>query len=111
MKTRFHVVTVASLIVFGLAGGGTALAEEQTVAGEQTVGERFDDAALLAKIKADMLKARSVDGLDVNVDVKDGVVTLSGQASSEAERLKAEQIAKEAKGVKSVTNKIAIKAK
>lgn len=105
MKTRFHVVTIASLIVCGLAGGGTALAQDQTA------GERFDDAALLAKIKADMLKARSVDGLDVNVDVKDGVVTLSGQASTEAERLKAEQIAKEAKGVKSVTNKIAIKAK
>src|SRR5262245_50193570 len=106
MKTKILAAALASLVVGGLAISNTAFAEEN-----QTVGERIDDAALVAKVKADLLKSSSVDGLDVNVDAKDGMITLSGQASSEAERAKAEQIAKEAKGVKGVTNKIALKAK
>jgi hyperosmotically inducible protein len=64
---------------------------------------------VLTKIKTDLLATKNVDGLDVNVDVKDGRVTLSGTASSEAERTKAESIAKGTKGVMSVENKIVLK--
>ena len=66
---------------------------------------------LLTKIKADLLQSKNVDGLDVNVDVKDGRVTLSGTASTDAERTQAESIAKNASGVKSVENKIVLKGK
>jgi hyperosmotically inducible protein len=46
----------------------------------------------------------------VSSDVKDGVVTLSGQVSDEATRMAAEDAAKKAKGVKSVVNNITVMA-
>lgn len=99
MKTRILAIALAA----ALATAGVTQAEE-------TLGEKVDDAALVAKIKADLLKTRNVDGLQVNVDVKQGAVTLSGTASDEAERARAEQIAKGTSGVKSVENRITIKS-
>lgn len=102
MKTKIFATTLAALMIGGVAAGNVAFAEE-------TIGQQLDDATLVARIKADLLKSRNVDGLDVNVDAKNGKVTLSGSASTEAERTKAEVIAKGTSGVKSVENRIAIK--
>lgn len=100
MKNR-HLATVITALLIG--GAATALA------GESTIGQKVDDVTLLTKIKADLLATKNVDGLDVNVDVKGGHVTLSGTASSQAERAKAESIAKGTKGVMSVENRIKLK--
>lgn len=107
MKTQSAVLLIAATLL----GGGAALAQD--AAGSQkpetSVGQKIDDTALLAKIKADLLATRSVDGLDINVDVKEGRVTLSGTAKTEAERTKAESIARDTKGVMSVENRIVLK--
>ena len=100
MKTHYAAAVIAALVIGGAA---------TTFAADSSVGQKVDDVTLLTKIKADLLANKNVDGLDVNVDVKDGRVTLSGNASSEAERTKAESIAKGTKGVMSVENKIVLK--
>ncbi|MET0280265.1 MAG: BON domain-containing protein [Steroidobacteraceae bacterium] len=102
MKNKILAATLASLVVSGFAVGPTAMAAE-------TVGGKIDDASLVARIKADLLRSPQVDGLDVNVDAKNGVITLSGTAATDAERVRAEQIAKTATGVKGVDNKIVVK--
>jgi len=102
MKTRYLATALASLMVGAFAAGNAAMAEE-------TVGQKLDDATVLAKVKANLLKEKDVDGLDVNVDVKDGKVTLSGKADSDIERKKAEEVAKGTGGVASVENRIEIK--
>jgi hyperosmotically inducible periplasmic protein len=104
MKTKLLAATLASLLVGGFAATSPAF-------GEETVGKKIDDAALVTKIKANLLSAKDVDGLDVNVDAKNGVVTLSGTATTEAERANAVRIARNADGVKSVDNRIMIKGK
>ena len=104
MKSRILTTALASLVVAGFAAAPSFAAGE-------TAGQKVDDVTLLTKIKADLLQSKNVDGLDVNVDVKDGRVTLSGTASTEAERTQAESIAKSASGVKSVDNKIVLKGK
>ncbi len=68
---KFIAATLATLVV----GGFVAPA---AFAGE-TVGQKVDDAAVVAKIKAELLKSPDVSGLAVNVDAKNGVVTLVGQ--------------------------------
>ncbi len=102
MKTRYAAAAIAALMI-----GGAVTAS----AADTTAGQRIDDATLLTKIKTDLLGTKNVDGLDVNVDVKEGRVTLSGTASSEAERTRAESIAKGTKGVMSVENKIVLKTR
>jgi hypothetical protein len=56
-----------------------------------------------------VLDSKKVDGLDVNVDVMNGKVKLTGWASSTAERAKATELARAVKGVKSVDNQIKLK--
>jgi osmotically-inducible protein OsmY len=98
---KFIAATLATLVAGSLVG-------TSALAGE-TVGQKVDDAAVVAKIKAELLKSPDVSGLAVNVDAKNGVVTLSGSARTEAERTKAADIAKHADGVAKVDNKIVIK--
>jgi len=48
----------------------------------------------------------SINAGDIAVTVHDGVVTLTGFASSYAEKLKAEQVAKKVRGVRAIANDI-----
>lgn len=61
-----------------------------------------------------MLKITSdpvVKGGALHVDVKDGVATLSGAVELPKQRSKAEILTRKVKGVKSVVNKIEVKAR
>src|SRR5262249_31632589 len=61
-----------------------------------------------------MLKITSdpvVKGGALKVDVKQGVVTLSGSVEQAKQRDKAEKVARKVRGVKSVVNNIEIKAR
>jgi osmotically-inducible protein OsmY len=55
-----------------------------------------------------MLADTTVGGLKIDVDTKDGVVTLTGNVNSAAEKRKAVEIARESDGVKSVTDRLKI---
>ena len=63
------------------------------------------DGCISAKVKSSLLMSAGVDGLDLSVDTKEGLVTLGGAASSTAERDLAVEIAKDIKGVKGVDAK------
>jgi hyperosmotically inducible periplasmic protein len=102
MKTKIVTATLASLIVGSLAATAS-------FADETTAGQKLDDATLVAKVKAELLRSPDVAGLSVNVDAKNGIVTLSGHAGTETERAKAAQIAQTTSGVAKVDNKIVIK--
>jgi osmotically-inducible protein OsmY len=102
MKRQLFAATTASLLVLGHAMTGPTLAQD-------SVGGKIEDAELIAKIKTNLLRSPEVEGLDVNVDVKDGVVTLSGKAATTAERASAERIAKTSDGVTKVENRIVLK--
>lgn len=54
---------------------------------------------------------KTVDAWDINVDTKDGHVTLTGTVNSRAEYDKAISIARSVDGVKSVTPRLTIKQK
>lgn len=60
------------------------------------------DGWITAKVKSTLLLSRWVDGTDIDVDTKQGAVTLSGVAESAAERDLAIELARDIKGVKSV---------
>jgi len=65
-----------------------------------------DNAALTTKVKTALLADELVKGTQINVDSKDGVVTLSGAVDSQAHVQKAEQIAKDVSGVTRVQNNL-----
>jgi hyperosmotically inducible periplasmic protein len=51
---------------------------------------------------------QDVKGTGINVEVQNGVVTLTGKVESEKIRSKAGKLAKKVKGVKSVDNKLSV---
>jgi hyperosmotically inducible protein len=74
-------------------------------------GGTFTDASITASVKTKMLADTDVGGLKIDVDTAKGVVTLTGDVTSAAEKKRAIEIAKETDGVKSVRDKLKIAAK
>ena len=89
------------------AGAADLAASASAAAG--TVAAVMDDAGITASVKTDLAKDPDLSALAINVDTKDGVVTLNGPAPSAAAKSRAETIAKGVKGVKSVSNNLAVK--
>jgi osmotically-inducible protein OsmY len=82
-------------------GEGAARAANQA---KDAVGE----GTLAAKIKSKMALDDIVKASAIDVDTRDGVVTLSGTVTSEAERQRAVQLARETEGVRSVEDRLKI---
>lgn len=69
----------------------------------------LSDAAITASIKTDILKDPDLSVLKIDVDTRDGVVTLNGLAANDAARTRAEKIAEATKGVREVHNHLTVK--
>jgi len=66
--------------------------------------EALADAAITASIKTDFLKDPDLSVFKIDVDTKDGVVTLNGLADDEQAKSRAQHIAEGVKGVREVRN-------
>lgn len=69
---------------------------------------RVDDASVTAGVKLELLFHRSTSAVSTGVRTSRGVVTLSGKASSAAEKDLTEKIAGDVAGVKRVVNDIVV---
>lgn len=74
-----------------------------------TMGEKIDDVTITATVSTGLAKDPDLSAIKINVDTKDGVVTLNGPAPSAAAKDKATDIAKQVKGVTSVNNQLVVK--
>jgi hyperosmotically inducible protein len=66
------------------------------------------DAWLITKVKATLLYHRSVSGFNTEVNAKDGIVTLKGEAPSQAQKDLTTEYAKDIDGVKGVNNEMTV---
>jgi len=66
------------------------------------------DAKIATVIKTRLLMDTDISGFDIDVDVENGVVTLTGEVDSDAERDLAVEIAKNASDVKDVENNLRV---
>lgn len=77
--------------------------------GQQSAADYVDDAAITAEIKSKMAADKQVAATAINVETLNGTTQLSGFAKSQAEKDRAAEIARQAKGVKSVRNDIVVR--
>jgi hyperosmotically inducible periplasmic protein len=75
---------------------------DKTKAGTTEAGHDVADGWITTKVKSTLLYSSNVDGSDITVDTKNGIVTLSGKVDTGAERSLAIELAKNVRGVKSV---------
>lgn len=86
-----------------------ATAREKTAQAADATMRAIEEGRLTTKIKAKMALDDSVKALDLNVDTKDGVVTVTGDVRSEAGRQRALALARETQGVTRVIDRLRIR--
>jgi hyperosmotically inducible protein len=112
MLKRIAVLICAFGVILMTSGSAAAqavdTAKEKTKAAASKTGQVLSDAEITTAVKTKLLADKTVSGLKIDVDTNDGVVTLTGPVKTAAERSAAVRIARQTKGVKSVTNKLAL---
>ena len=76
----------------------------------ESIGESIEDGWIHFKVRAALAAVDDLRDSTINVDVDKNVVTLRGTVPGADQKKKAEDAAKKVDGVKSVTNKLEVKA-
>jgi len=74
----------------------------------QTAGQYVDDTTITASVKAKLVGEKTANLTRIEVDTTNQVVTLTGIVSSADQKAKAEQLARQVSGVKSVQNNLQV---
>ena len=84
---------------------------EKAAQAADTTARALNEGALTTKIKAKMALDDSVKALDINVDTQGSTVTLRGWVSTEAQRQRALQLARETNGVTQVVDRLEVRSR
>jgi hyperosmotically inducible protein len=88
------------------AASSAMAATERTMS---KAGDAVGDAAITGKVKTVLIADPDVKALSIDVDTKNGVVTLNGSADKAGNADKAVALARGVDGVKSVQNNLTVK--
>ncbi len=75
---------------------------------ESSLAQQFDDATLTAMVKSKLLWNSNTEGLDIDVDTQNGVVTLKGSARTAEAKELAGHLAQNTEGVERVNNHLSV---
>lgn len=112
MRTR--LMTLAALTACALSSGcvtaaaGAAAGIGLFAVQDRTIGEGIDDAAASQEIKTRLMSVDRAGYAEVDVEVANGAVLLSGAAPSERHRQTAEMVARNVRSVDTVYNEIMV---
>ena len=105
MKTPFQ--TARSIAIVGALSA--ALAACAGGPGKESTGELLDDSVITTKVKTAIIAEKGIDSTAVSVETNKGRVLLSGFVKSSNQRNRAEQIARDTHGVRSVSNHLEVR--
>jgi hyperosmotically inducible periplasmic protein len=100
-RTGRPIAILALLVLVALSAAQSALASQ---------ARAVKDGWLVLKVHSEMVDEDLLSGSDIDVDAKDGVVTLRGTVPTEAGRARALEVARKNDGVKSVVDRLTIAA-
>jgi osmotically-inducible protein OsmY len=104
--------TMLLLSALALSAALPARADDEKSYGSDRMMDKsgkHPDSWITAKVKSSLLYHTSVSGLKTEVETKDGVVTLRGEAENQAQRELASEYANGIEGVRRVDNQMTIK--
>lgn len=112
IKMKTMALTLGSAVLLG--AGMHAYAETTKTPAQDSkdksgsVGQYVDDATITARVKSKFASDSTVSATRISVDTVKGVVELSGNVSSEAEREQAITLARAVPDVRSVRSKLTL---
>lgn len=77
--------------------------------GDTTVGSNVDDTVVTSRVKTALMADKSVNGSDIRVETRKGVVMLSGFVANKSQISNAEKLAAMQEGAQSVRNELSVK--
>ncbi len=105
-RLAFAAVLATTAVAFGLAQPVSA--GEYSHFYRMAMSEAAADAAIKGKVEAALATERSLHGIEILVDVKGGVILLSGDVDSASQRETAGRLAASVEGVKKVMNELMV---
>jgi hyperosmotically inducible periplasmic protein len=100
MNTRLKISSIV-LVALLVISGCTSMTG-------QTAGQHVDDSTITASVKAKLVGDKVANLTRIEVDTTNQVVTLNGVVESADQKARAEQIARQVGGVKSVKNNLQV---
>ena len=85
--------------------------KDKMAGADDRAGAAVSDASITAAVKSKLLGDGRTPGLKIDVDTRDGIVTLSGNVPTAAEQANALRLARATKGVRRVVDKMTVGAK
>ena len=76
----------------------------------ETVGEDIDDASITGQLKLELLSHSATSALNTKVSTENGLVKITGNADSDAEKALVTELASTIRGVKSVENDMTVRS-
>lgn len=104
-----ELTEIYALEVEGVKSVTNRIVVEAKTPADPTIGEKIDDASVTTQVKYALLSHKSTSALKTKVTTTDGVVRLTGDAGSDAERTLATKLALGVRGTRSVTNDMTVK--
>jgi hyperosmotically inducible protein len=114
-------VLASGVILCGGLMAAPALAQDKPEQGETKVVIKDDttpkvkkgakvvsDAAVTSSVKSRLMTDKVARGTSIDVDTKDGVVTIAGSVPTEADKVRIGRLVSRTTGVKSVVNNLAV---
>jgi hyperosmotically inducible periplasmic protein len=113
MKTTQFLKAAGGIacVVFALNVNAQTNSTSSSGSTDTSVGQKVDDSAITAKVKAELLSATDVKSTHIHVKTKEGVVWLTGSVPTASDKTNAETTVKNVSGVASVKNHLKIAAK
>ena len=85
-----------------------AIVVKANPAGTETLGEKIDDASITTQVKYALLSHKSTSALKTKATTTEGVIVITGVAGSDAEKSLVTKLARDVRGVKSVSNNMTV---
>ena len=98
------ILLAAAVAIASLSGAGCAV-----TSGQSSVGQYVDDTTVTTSVKARFAEDNNVSAMRIQVETLNGMVQLSGFATSQSEKDNAGQLARAVPDVKGVTNNIIVR--
>ncbi len=109
----FLFLLISAFILSGCSGaaavgGAAAYGGYKISTDERSVSTIIDDSIILSSVKSKMFSDEFVKARYIEVDVSNGVVTLTGVVESSSQKRMAADIARSVEGVRKVENKLVV---
>lgn len=87
---------------------GVLSVDNDVTVGDKTAKQSMTDAEILAKVKSKLAADPEINPFNLDVDVEEGVVTLTGRVAKRQAKEEAGRLAQDTEGVRDVRNQVKV---